>query len=202
MIKKICNLILLGTLITSNVFADGVTISSVFANGTASFVALLNLLQYVAYAMGLYFVVVSVTKLPKLADAQAKMSPKEPIINFLVGICLITITKTMLIVSNTMALTSGPGDSLFGAISSGGSTTYAAGISGVLTFIRLVGFIAFLRGWLLINSLSVQGGGRQGEFGRGLTHIFGGIACMYIKVTAIILANTFAPTMNISKFIS
>jgi hypothetical protein len=84
---------------------------------------------------------------------------------------------------------SGPGNILVQG-GSGVTAQAQAAMVGVLTFIRLIGYIAFIRGWLLINQ---AGQGKDGTLGRGITHIFGGAAAINVQITAGILANTFAP---------
>lgn len=62
---------------------------------------------------------------------------------------------------------------------------------GVIYFIRLIGYIAFVRGFLLLNQAgSGQQGGQCGLIGRGLTHIFGGAAAINLKEFATIILVT------------
>lgn len=47
-------------------------------------------------------------------------------------------------------------------------------INTVITFVQLVGFIAFVRGWFIISH-TAEPNGQQGTFGKGLIHLIGGI---------------------------
>ena len=75
---------------------------------------------------------------------------------------------------------------------------YAA-ILGVMTFIRMVGYLAFIRGWLMLNQ-SAQG--KDGMMTRSFTHICGGIAAINVKTTAYMLAATFAPGLPIASYLN
>ena len=68
---------------------------------------------------------------------------------------------------------------------------------GVIYFIRLIGYIAFVRGFLLLNQAGSGQQGQQGSIGRGLTHIFGGAAAINLKEFATIIGNTIAPGVTI-----
>ncbi len=64
------------------------------------------------------------------------------------------------------------------------------GFEGVLLFVKLVGLLAFIRGWLQINA---HAHGKDGTLGKGLVHLFGGMAAFHIEATIGILASTVAP---------
>lgn len=175
-------------LMPSQVLAAAPGIDQVFANFRASSVALTRLVEYTSYIIGLFLVLNSIIKFSQLGS-NPQLSPKVPIGMFLIGVSIFSLTSTISVVSTTMAMGNGPGAVLMPSAGGFGAAT-AAGLQGVFLFIRLVGYIAFIRGWLLLN----QGAqGKDGMIGRGLTHIFGGVAAINITVTAKILANTFAP---------
>lgn len=159
-----------------------------FANFTASAKALTMLVQYASYAIGIFLILNSIFKFSQLGS-NPQMSPKVPITMFFVGVGIFALTSSLQVVQQTMAMGSGPGAQFMAAPSSGGAAM-AAAINGVLYFIRLVGFIAFIRGWLLLNQ---AGNGKEGMIGRGLTHLGGGVAAINVDITARILFATFAP---------
>lgn len=78
-----------------------------------------------------------------------------------------------------------------GGMSSGGALGGA--MSAVLGFIQIVGYVAFGRGWILINRYAA--GTLEDGLGRGLTHLAGGVLAINVKVTVMALVNTFAPNM-------
>jgi hypothetical protein len=173
-------------LMPNDSFAQSLTLDGVFGNFKSSSIALSNLVQASTYAIGIFFVLSSIFKFAQLGS-NPQMSPKVPITMFLVGVCLFSLPSALLIVQETMALGGGgPGDMFVSSTASVGQMT-KKGIEGVLWFIRLIGYIAFVRGWLLLNQ---AGQGKEGALGRGLTHIFGGVAAINAKLTAEILANS------------
>lgn len=170
---------------------SSVTLSTMFANAQASFDALIKLVQFSAYIIGLFLVVGSIFKFSQLGSNH-QMSPKTPIIMFCCGIGIFALTGTVSIMTATMAMGSGPGSILLPSSSSLSGTT-AAAMQGVLTFIRLIGYIAFIRGWFLLNQ---AGQGKDGVIARGLTHIAGGVGAINVVILGHILAATFAPGMT------
>lgn len=170
--------------------AMSVGVDAMFANFASSSVAITRLVKYVSYLIGLFFVINAILKFSQLGSNQ-QITPKVPITMFLVGVSIFSLTSVVNVATATMAMGSGPGAILMPSGPAFGAVT-AAGLQGVFLFIRLVGYIAFIRGWLLLNQ---AGQGKEGAIGRGLTHIFGGVAAINITITAKILANTLSPGM-------
>ncbi len=178
--------LLVVTLMPKDAFAQKLTLDGVFSNFQGSSIALANLVQLSTYAMGIFFVLSSIFKFAQLGS-NPQMSPKVPLTMFVVGICLFALPSALVVVQETMAMGGGgPGDMLVSTSATLGQMT-KKGIEGLLWFIRLIGYIAFVRGWLLLNQ---AGQGKDGALGRGLTHIFGGVAAINAKLTAEILANS------------
>lgn len=191
--KNIKILFILTLLLASITNANAaVTLSSMAANFSASGLVLIKLVQYSAYLIGLFLVIGSIFKFVKLGEDH-HLTPKVPLMMFFTGIGIFALTGTISIVSQTMAMGSGPGD-ILAPTTSGLNATTGAAIQGVLIFIRLVGYIAFIRGWLLLNE---SAHGKEGVISRGLTHIGGGIAAINLTIFAHILVNTFAPGMSL-----
>jgi hypothetical protein len=165
-------------------------VDAMFANFRDSSVALTRLIKYISYIIVLFFVINSIHKFSQLGSNQ-QLTPKVPITMFFVGVSIFSLTSVVNMATATMAMGAGPGTILMPSGPAFGAVT-AAGLQGVFLFIRLVGYIAFIRGFLLLNQ---AGQGKDGTVGRGLTHIFGGVAAINITITAKILANTLAPGM-------
>ncbi len=162
-------------------------LDDMFASFTSSSKALTRLVEFVSYMLGIALVLNSVFKFSQLGS-NPQMSPKVPISFFLVGVGLVALTGSLSVVHETMAMGSGPGDILAPSGGGGLKGMTSAGITGVLYFVRLIGYVAFVRGWLLLNQ---AGQGKDGALGRGLTHLFGGVAAINMQTTAQILANSF-----------
>ncbi len=189
--------LLLVTAMPAEAQSSAGSIGTMFANGTATWVAGIKALKIVSYLFGAYLIVSAIMEMPKLGDGQGKTTPKKPIIMFIIGIALFTLIGMLDVVSTTMSMGSGAGNALLGKVE-GGSGTMAAAITGVLTFIRMIGYIAFIRGWLMLNA-SAQG--KDGVMGKSLTHIIGGVAAINVKTTAYMLAATFAPGVPIATYL-
>lgn len=57
--------------------------------------------------------------------------------------------------------------------------------------VQLLGFIAFIRGWILLARAAHQGGQQPGIIGKGITHIVGGVLAINIFETWRIIQATF-----------
>lgn len=188
--KKFIPLIILGLcILTPQAFAQSASISTMFAAGTASFAAITKLVQYSSYLIGIFLIIGSIFKFSQLGSNQ-QLTAKTPIVMFLVGTGIFALTGSISIVSQTLSMgTVGPGNALMPA-TTGLDASVSAAMTGVLTFIKMIGYVAFIRGWLMLNA---AGQGKEGMINRGLTHLGGGVACINIPIFAKILAATFAP---------
>ena len=62
--------------------------------------------------------------------------------------------------------------------------------ANVFLFVQVIGYVAFIRGWIIIAKSSSQGGGQHGSFGKGLMHVFGGVLGINIVQTLNVINNT------------
>lgn len=170
-------------------------ISSMFENSINTWISLAKLMKVLATLIGFFLVISAIFKLANIGS-DPRATVKGPIVTFLVGISLYVMSASLSVTLETLALGDGPG-AIFKS-SGGGSAGQmsAQGIYGVLLFIRLLGYIAFIRGWLMINQYA-NSDGRQAGLGKGVTHILGGAAAINVQVTAAVLVSTFAPGMSI-----
>ena len=60
----------------------------------------------------------------------------------------------------------------------------------VISYMTLIGLIAFVRGWIILSKMGHQGS-QPGSVGKGVTHIIGGILLINCVKTATIIAQTF-----------
>lgn len=171
-------------------------LSTMFANFASSGSALIKLAYYISGIMGAFLCVSSVFKLVQVyGGTGGQITVKTPIVTFLAGVALIAFTSTLNTVDATLAMSGGgAGDVLIGGGSSG-SATISAALNGVFTLIQLVGYISFIRGWLLINQ---YGQGKNEALGKAIIHLVGGALAINVMWTAQILANTFAPGLSIT----
>jgi len=71
-----------------------------------------------------------------------------------------------------------------------GGTEFNKMVSIAGNIIRFIGFVAFIRGWVLLTHVGQQGA-QPGAFGKALAHIIAGIFAINIFGTWAILAATF-----------
>ncbi|STY06972.1 IcmC (DotE) [Legionella pneumophila] len=125
-------------------------------------------------------------------------SIKEPVMYLMVGALLIYFPS---LVSSVLQTTFGYSNPLAysGGVSSGSDTISALFGSGSLVgrplvmIIRVIGLIAFVRGWVLIARSASQGQ-PPGGTGKGLIHVFGGILAINIVGTVDMINNTLYGT--------
>lgn len=153
----------------------------------------LALMLAISFIIGVYFVLKGLLKLKSFAMPLTQMSqPGElsgPVIHILIGAVLIYIPTSTDVLSNTLF---GSGvTSLFNA--SGAANVYNLGqassllsltsgvtlesqwatlINTVVYYMQFIGFLAFLRGWII---LSHHEKGQPSETSKGIIHIVGGI---------------------------
>lgn len=166
-------------------------IVNMFANGLASFEALIRLVKLTAAIIGLFLIVNSIYKFSQMGT-DPKITAKIPITMFLCGVGIFAVVATSGVLTNTLAVgTNGPGELFVKESNIKGSDITRQGLLSIVTFIRLLGYIAFIRGWIIINDYAQ--GKQQASLGKGLTHLIGGVFAINITATAGVLANTFAP---------
>ncbi len=136
-----------------------------------------GLLGAFAYMAGLVLVVVGISRLLK----SSQEGPRGPggfgtIMTFLVGGALLSVDAMMGAFSSSMFGT--PDVATYAELS------FTSGLTGpeldhihnvitaVLTFLMVIGWISFIRGWFIIRE--VAEGSQQASLMAGMTHIFGG----------------------------
>ena len=68
---------------------------------------------------------------------------------------------------------------------------FEADVTAALIFFQIIGFIAFIRGWMVLKAYTEGGGGEQKTMAAGLTHIFGGALAVNIYQTLEFIDYTF-----------
>lgn len=174
-------------------FAQSANLGTMFSNFTSSALAITELIKYSAYIIGLFLIVGAISKFMKQAgdSRQDTGGLRAPLVMFFCGVSIFALTSTVNIALTTMSLGSGPGNILSSSVGSGLDASASNAIKGVFAFVQMLGYIAFIRGWLFLVD---YGNGKQdGTMSRGLVHIFGGVAAINLLATVKILANTLAP---------
>lgn len=171
------------------------SLDTMFSNFAESSVKLMNLVRWMALPIGLYISGLALIRLKDYSEGGGRTKLSTPIMLAGIGAVLISFPVTVNIATQTIALGDSTGNALSQVPSGGGAPGVAAALAGVLLFVKLVGHIAFFRGFLILKG--VAEGSQSASVGRALTHIFGGAAAININATIDILANTFAPGMGL-----
>lgn len=172
-----------------NVGLDGLMINLVM-NIKGPMVSMLSVL---CVLMGMMMVCRGLLKGSKFGQ-DAKSTVPNIIANLTIGTILFTIGTSL----NEIMTTVFGDDNVWGsgivtsAIRSdfGANTQpFQSAVYAALTFFQLVGFIAFIRGWLIIRD-AVEGQGQK-TVAQGLTHIFGGVLAVNIYRFLDVMDTTF-----------
>ena len=76
------------------------------------------------------------------------------------------------------------------ALSGGVSSQFTTAVNAALTFVQLIGCIAFVRGWLIMKKV-VEGGHGNVTMAQGITHILGGVLAINIGGFLLLMDTTF-----------
>lgn len=149
-----------------------------------------QLISGAAYLIGISFAFKALYHLKIYGELRTMMSSntsfKEPMAYlFVAAIFIFLPTGVSLIMSTTFGYAN---PLAYSEWPSAGGTSVSPGMIAVFRLVQVIGLIAFIRGWIFI--VKSQGQGAQGGFGKGLTHIFGGIAGMNIIGTAQVISAT------------
>ncbi|MBA2651244.1 MAG: type IV secretion protein IcmC [Tatlockia sp.] len=176
--------------------------ANILNNIAANLLPVERLVSAAAYLIGLAFAFKAIYALKTYAETKSSMSAgnsslKEPLIYMIVAAILIySVTGVKIILQTTFGSSSlmqyAPIDSKIPGI----GTWFGPGslIGRPLTIIiKVIGVIAFVRGWILI-ARTASTGQPPGGTGKGLMHVIGGILAMNIVATLVIINNTIYGT--------
>lgn len=161
-----------------------------------------TLLKGAAYVLGLTFAFKALYSLKVYGEQRTMMSSqtsvKEPLTYLFVSAVFLFLPTVM-----KMFLTSSfgsPNILAYAPINSSNKTMNALFGSqsevghSIALIIQTIGFVAFIRGWVMVARAASQGGGQQTTTGKGLMHVFGGILAINVVSTLQIVNNTLYGT--------
>ena len=165
-------------------------LTAMLTNLDRSIPEFMRLVAGAAYVMGVTFTASALYHLKIYGELRTMMSSqtglKQPISYIIVaGMCFYLPTAIRTVLVTTFGY-----DNPLSYSEMGGGTM---AIRVMLQFIRLIGFIAFIRGWVMIARASQQSA-QPGMFGKALIYILGGIFAINIVGTARVVGNTLGIT--------
>lgn len=194
MLSIISSLILLPNI----ALAADVSIGTMFASTSNTWIDFMNLSRALAFLIGIIISCTALFKFKEVSEGGGRVALKTPLIWTGVGAALLSFGATISVGTNTLSLGESNGGSLLSKThTTTGQAEVEAAINGVLLFIKLVGHVAFIKGLLLLKDF---GQGKEGTVGRAITHILGGAACINIEPFVGMLAATFYPGISFPGF--
>ncbi|EJR3691242.1 hypothetical protein NX493_004517 [Salmonella enterica] len=165
-----------------------VNIGQMFANSGSSWVELMNLTRGVAWVIGVIVGGMALFKFKEVNEGKATIT--TAILYTFVSAVFISLPGSISTVTETLSLGKNTATELLSREPAGtaGVPGAAEAIVGVLLFIKLVGHIAFVRGFLILKD---YGAGKNEHMGKAFVHIIGGAAAINIEATVAMFSATF-----------
>jgi intracellular multiplication protein IcmC len=162
----------------ADVSGASITAVDVIANFVKQVPSLMRLITAIAYVAGMYFVFHGIMLLKQYGEMRTQMSGqhhlKGPVIFIVIGTLMLYLPSSVQVGMSTFWTEPNP----YGYLQEG-QDQWSQLFSNIFMIVQLVGVIAFIRGLILLTHLGGHGG-QQGTFGKGITHIIGGILCINI----------------------
>ena len=137
--------------------------------------SIMRMVTAIGYVLGMYFIFFSLMKFKEFGEQRTMMSSqhhlKEPLTYMVVGALLLYLPSSVQVGMSTFWAEPNP----YGYLEE--KDQWSSFLNNCFMMVQLFGTIAFIRGLVI---LSRTGHGGQGEFGKGMTHIVGGILCINI----------------------
>ncbi len=149
-----------------------------------------------AYLIGISFIISAVMNLKKIGQSSYMQSQagsiSGPLIKFVVGLLLMYLPSTIDVGVVTLW-----GQSAFSeeymSYTPNVTDPFAPAKAGAIAVIRVVGYISFVRGFIILARSGDQGA-QQGTFGKGLLHVIGGMLAINVVATIRVIGNTLGIT--------
>lgn len=141
------------------------------------------------FLAGVMLIFKSLFLFKEYGDARVMMSAntdiRRPLVPLIIAVLLLASPSTMVYMQETM----------FKGISAGldyrdTDKTFAQLMTMMGHIVQFIGFISFVRGWMLFTRIGHQGG-QPGLFAKAMTHVIGGLLAINIFVTWQILYSLF-----------
>jgi intracellular multiplication protein IcmC len=183
-------------LLPNTAYAEG-DISNWLYNIATQVPVLVRLTVAIAYFSGFAFFIKAILKFKNCARGISMASQSEsvsgPIIYLVVAAVLLYFASFVQVGSVTLF----GDDSAIAYNSSAGSDAFSTGVLGpIIVILRLIGYIAFLKGFYILSSLG-SGQAQKGTLGKGVVHVLGGILAINIEATYLVLLHTLVGSSGI-----
>ncbi len=149
-----------------------------------------SLIAVIGAAMGIYMTVLGLVKASKYGVDPRSNNITSILSNIIIGAILFSLATN---IDYVMATVFGdpevmPSEALSWSSGTGVSAQFQRAIDAALTFVKIIGLIAFIRGWKIMKD-AVEGNG-QASAAQALTHIIGGVLAINIPRFLEVMDNT------------
>lgn len=188
-------ILLLLALLISRAYAvsvDTTTLTDLFDNLNDSMESIWQMLTAVAYLTGFSMTCSAIYRLKKFGERTAFMHNSKgllaPSALFIVGVFLMWSPNMIDVM--VFSLFGSDVQSTLAWESSTSGIDWAEAIAPMIQTIQVIGFIAFIRGWILITRCTSEQS-QPGSISKGFIHVIGGVLAINITGTMDMLSNTF-----------
>jgi hypothetical protein len=159
---------------------------------------LVAVISLTAILSGLYMVIRGLVKASKYGFDPKTHSVNSILAHLGFGSLLLTIGDNVDMMVNSVFGQDISGSSVItwrglSSLAGGVSPEFINAVNAGLTFVQIIGAIAFVRGWMIMKKV-VEGGGNV-TLAQGLTHIFGGVLAINIYQLLLIKYKTYGKNM-------
>lgn len=189
------------------------TLGTIFANFDKSGRVAIGLVKYGAFLVSLILLIIAANKF--IRHGQGKETISSAVWSLGASIFLFSMMPAVDTFSQTMGIRQAAGGTELSNLVSSCSqlagvcddetaskaleAQMQASLIGLVTFIRLIGFIAVFKGGYALHEMGSQGGGRK-SFWSALMFVAAGVGCINIIEVALIIGNTFVPNSGYVDF--
>ncbi len=173
-----------------------VSFDTAIANLSTAVGSIKALVAAISFIVGIYFVARGVAMYRSFANQTFGSAQRGefagPLVYLVVGAILVYLPSASDVSLITVFGTAEVGDDAeaLAYFVPGASEKWRDVALVLMSYMKLIGFIAFVRGWMILAKMG-QSGSQPGSMGKGITHLVGGVLLMNIPDTMRILATTF-----------
>ncbi|MCS5708313.1 hypothetical protein CC99x_005280 [Candidatus Berkiella cookevillensis] len=169
-------------------------------NLSYAFTSLKALIVALSYVLGVGMVVRGLMMYRQLANVTMSSAQRGelagPMVWIIVGVILVYFPRTL---ESSLTTVFATGDTaaaseLIGYVTISGVERWREISEIIVNYMKLIGYIAFLRGWIILSKMG-HSGSQPGSIGKGIVHIVGGVLLINVIDTVNLLARTFGLTV-------
>lgn len=168
------------------------SVSDILAHLRGQLPALWRVTTGFCYLMGIVMALKSIAQFRAFTDSrQSAVSPefKKPMISLILAMVFLYAPRMAKISLFTLFQV----DSPTAYIPDAGGSDFSVMIQILGNIVEFIGFVAFIRGWILLSHIS-HSGSQPGQFAKAMSYIIGGICALNIFGTWEIIKGTLGIT--------